>query len=437
MNTPVYRCNVCGTKRLSREPVEKCEPCGGEMSPDGDADFSNLVALVEEYIDLQWIQEAAFGFYFPMPEGAPFPARLTGLLSDNGYLPFVRKRKGLRVCNLLRIPRLRRKPGSKPNITLHVILFLTTLATTTITGYFNSYDMVHSGYIHNIWIGAFTYSLGLLFILGSHEYAHWITAGRNGIQASFPYFIPMIPVISLGTFGAVINIRTPAPDRDALAKLGASGPIAGLITSVIIIFIGLKLSPIVALKDMGGTYITFGEPLFFKLIAYGIQQVPEGRDILLHPLALAGWFGMLVNGFNLLPVGQLDGGQIARAFLPSRYHLLLSYATVCALFIMGIYFYSGWIVLAVLGLLLSVVGNPGAIEEEKPPGKTGKLMAVSALVILLGSFTLQPMKVVEPPRGATDKILDSYLPHRQWITSQIMLPARSPGIGAWPEQALK
>ena len=38
-----------------------------------------------------------------------------------------------------------------------------------------------------------------------------------------------------------------------------------------------------------------------------------GVDVQLHPMANAAWVGFLVTAINLMPIGQLDGGHIARA----------------------------------------------------------------------------------------------------------------------------
>ena len=59
---------------------------------------------------------------------------------------------------------------------------------------------------------------------------HKLMADRRGIKATFPYFIP-VPFF-LGTFGAIINLKTQPYDRNALFDLGAAGPIAGFIALI-------------------------------------------------------------------------------------------------------------------------------------------------------------------------------------------------------------
>ena len=42
------------------------------------------------------------------------------------------------------------------------------------------------------------------------------------------------------------------------------------------------------------------------------------KAIDLHPIAIAGWIGLLFSAFNLMPVGQLDGGRMVHAMFGQR-----------------------------------------------------------------------------------------------------------------------
>lgn len=153
----------------------------------------------------------------------------------------------------------------------------------------------------------------LMGILACHEAGHYVTSRRHGVDVSLPYFIP-IP-ISLGTLGAVIGMKEPISDRNVLFDVGASGPVAGLVVAIPLLVIGLSISPLTALHTGAGLE---GNSILYALLKFAVfhRWLPgEGIDVQLHPMAHAAWAGLLVTAINLMPVGQLDGGHIARAAL--------------------------------------------------------------------------------------------------------------------------
>jgi membrane-associated protease RseP (regulator of RpoE activity) len=155
----------------------------------------------------------------------------------------------------------------------------------------------------------------LMGILLCHELGHYIVGRRRGVDVSLPYFIPVPPVITLGTLGAVIRMRKPIADRNTLFDVGAAGPIAGLVVAIPLLVVGLMLS------DLGTTRpgdMIEGNSILYALLKYAVfgRWLPSGGvDVQLHSVAFAGWVGLLITMINLMPIGQLDGGHIARAAL--------------------------------------------------------------------------------------------------------------------------
>jgi len=412
----IRRCSECNVFSVRDEEATACITCQGalESCDEHTSDIKHekeaghdpqkkvvdeilrLWKLIVSFRHIEWLQGAGESFYFPCSAEERLPRELVFGLSEMGYVPLVRNRCGLRVCILIRTAKRRKKE----NIALHVILFLLTLVTTTVAGYQLSLDIVNMGLMKDPVFGAFSFSLGLLFILGSHEFAHWYTARKTGILASFPYFIPMIPYFSFaGTLGAMINIKTPPPDRNAMVKLGASGPLVGLTASIIIICLGLKLTSVVEVSMVIPPYIDYGKPLLFNVILLLTHKIPAGMYPVYHPLAIAGWFGLLVNGINLMPVGQLDGGHIARAYMSSRAHAFLSFIVIIVLCILGFFFWKGWYIFAFMCFIITLAGNPGAIEEEKPPDVAARVLSLLAICTFLGSLTLEPVSLVDKKEG--------------------------------------
>ena len=153
----------------------------------------------------------------------------------------------------------------------------------------------------------------LMGILACHEAGHYVTSRLHGVETSLPYFIP-IP-ISFGTLGAVIRMKKPIDDRRTLFDVGASGPIAGLVVAIPLLVIGLWISPLEPIKvgdGLEGNSILY---VLLKFAVFGRWLPGDGLDVQLHPMAFAAWVGLLVTAINLMPIGQLDGGHIARAVL--------------------------------------------------------------------------------------------------------------------------
>jgi len=164
------------------------------------------------------------------------------------------------------------------------------------------------------------FAVPLLAILLCHEFGHYFAARLHGVPASLPYFIP-IPA-GLGTFGAVIAMPERIRSRNALLDFAAAGPLAGLVVALVMLSIGLSLSPVLPISD-AGAYQEGQSLLYLGLKYIVLGPIPEGHDVALHPTAAAGWAGLLLTMLNLLPYGQLDGGHIAYAVL-GKGHAVLS-----------------------------------------------------------------------------------------------------------------
>ncbi len=161
------------------------------------------------------------------------------------------------------------------------------------------------------------YSIALLAILTIHEFGHFFAAKHYQLKSSLPYFIP-VPFF-LGTLGAFVQLRSPMPDRKALFDISIAGPIAGFIITLPLFIWGMAHSTVVEVTD-NSNLLNFMElqPQFSAMISLICRVVlPEGLDpskaIALHPVAIAGYLGIILTAFNLMPIGTLDGGHIVHA----------------------------------------------------------------------------------------------------------------------------
>ena len=275
---------------------------------------------------------------------------------------------------------------------LNLILFLLTVGTTFGAGYLQSLPLVDSGFIQNPWEGAAAFSLGLMAIIGCHEMGHKLMAERRGVDTTFPYFIPA-PTF-LGTFGAVIRMRTSPADKNSLFDVGAAGPIAGVLVLLPVTILGLLWSFPVPLGSIDA--MSLPEPLLFQWLEQSVISLPSGSDLLLHPLAFAGWIGMIITMLNLMPVGSLDGGHITRALFGHK--ILLSFSRfkitlhrAISLFGVIVAALLGYWPMAILMLIFGLIDHPGPADDTSPLSSNRKLLGVGLLFILIICATPLPL----------------------------------------------
>ena len=239
------------------------------------------------------------------------------------------------------------------------------------------------------------FAIALMGILLAHEMGHYVLARRYSINASPPYFLPAPPWINfIGTFGAFIRLRSPVLDRRQLMDVGAAGPWAGFVITVVALIIGLRLSEV--LPDSGATHqvIMLGDLRLYlgdSLITAGARRFVVGEGtLLLHPLALAGWLGVLVTTLNLLPLGQLDGGHVLYALIRDQQRPVGLVVWV-VLLILGFEFW-GWWLWAGFTLILGggKIGHPTVLDRHRPLPKSRRLAGWATILLLVVTFTPVP-----------------------------------------------
>jgi len=359
--------------------------------PEDGEIYSQLI----RFFDLDNFQMTPNGFQFVFQKMFASFEEVRQEFEQRGFHIFLRKKGEEKIGILVRIPP--QKPDS-PRVPL--ILLGLTFITTTWAGANYSLSLVKAGNLPNVWVGALSFSLSLLIILGSHELGHKFASFTHRVRASGPFFIPVPPFIfPLGTMGAVIKMKSPAPDRDSEILLGASGPITGFLLSIPVLILGIKLSVPVDLSTYaaGKEILVFGEPLLFKLLKAITLNLSPGKDIILHPLAFSGWVGLFVTALNLIPLGQLDGGHILRALIGQNNFRRTSALVIGALFIAGFLYWEGWMIWAFIGIFFSLAGNPGPLDELSEVEGRGKLVAVICAIIFILSFMPVPVKYITIP----------------------------------------
>ncbi len=304
----------------------------------------------------------------------------------------------------------------KRSTLIPLVLFILTAATTFLSGY-----MISGAYT-----GGVLFSVSLVAILGAHEMGHYFYGRKYGVSITLPWFIPAPPFLSpIGTFGAFIRIKSRIRGRRELFDIGVAGPVAGVLVALPVLFVGLLFSEVVALDSERlsemQTGMSLGNSLVFAFFSkMAIGEIAQGYEILLHPVAFAGWIGLFVTVLNLMPAGQLDGGHIVYCVFPAYWHKAISATTVILLVIMGVgtaplvdfadylglwvlsalpewLMFEGWVGWLFWAILLLVLGtsHPPTISSDAEIGAGRKALAFLSLVIFICCFTPVPISIVE------------------------------------------
>lgn len=278
---------------------------------------------------------------------------------------------------------------------LNAVLFVATVLSLLYVG--ATSEIGDLSRLDQIFVGL-PYAVGVILILGTHEFGHYFAARHHKVAVSLPYFIPLPIPATLGTLGAFIQLREPMRNRKVLLDVGAAGPLAGLIVAIPVLLIGLKTSPLLSspvldvfmLKSHTVSYVLEGNSILYalaKIITFG-HFVPDGmRDVFINQLAMAGWTGLLVTALNLIPIGQLDGGHALYSLIGERARTLFYPALIILALLATIY--TGWIIWLILLFALGrLYATP--LDMITPLNPSRRAIAITALVVFVLVFMPVP-----------------------------------------------
>ena len=238
-----------------------------------------------------------------------------------------------------------------------------------------------------------TFSAALLAILLAHEMGHYVGCRRYGVDATLPFFIPAPPLFIAGTFGAFIKIKSQIPTRRALFDIGLAGPLAGFAVALPVALVGiLSLKPGPSLLDHP---IIFNDPLLFRLLAGAFRVRLDNAAT--NPYYMAAWLGLLVTSLNLMPVGQLDGGHGTFAVFGLRAHKWIgriAFVTMAVLALLGWFWHgspSGFLYTVLLAIMLKV-RHPQPRQME-PLGSARIWIALLTLIVFALCFWPCPITI--------------------------------------------
>ena len=348
--------------------------------------------------------------------------KIAEALAPHKLVPLLRKENSSQVLFLILEPEAKGKLNPRLNLVLFVLTLISVLFTGGLYGTEGELPANTWQAIVTLIINGWPFAISLLAILGTHEFGHYFAGRRNGVKVTLPYFIPF-PLSLFGTMGAFINMRSVPKNRRALFDLAVTGPLSGLIVSIVVMLIGLGLSNLNQLPltiPAQGSYQMEGNSLLYlllKFISFG-KLLPEPQNIsglplliywvryfftgqpfpwgatyiMLHPVAWAGWAGLLITGINLIPAGQLDGGHIFYTVMGKQAADRAFPFIVGLLAVMGVFWNGWWLWAGLIFFLGRQHAEP--LDQITELDRKRKILGVLALIVFVLVFVPVPLTLV-------------------------------------------
>jgi membrane-associated protease RseP (regulator of RpoE activity) len=235
---------------------------------------------------------------------------------------------------------------------IHGLLFVLTLITTTLAGgewvYGRSVIGAEDSFLTwEYFLKSMAFSIPFVGILLIHELGHFFTSVYHKVKCSLPYFIPawlgFIGAPSIGTFGAIIRMKSHVNSRRKFFDIGVAGPIAGFVIALGVLIYGFATLPSAdyiyavhpeyadpGFEGYGEEVLDFelgGNLLFWALgeLFADPDRLPAMSEVIHYPFLFAGYLALFFTALNLLPIGQLDGGHVVFGLFP-KHHRQISIA---------------------------------------------------------------------------------------------------------------
>ena len=378
--------------------------------------LSNLVARVFRIKDVT-SEDPRKGFFLRFrgqllgEDSAQAYDQLAEWLSPHHAMPIFRVEDGGQVIYLAP----KQPEPKKEKVSTNIILFVLTVFSVMLAGAQPAGPIPNdpAGQMLLLAKSIFTgwpFALSLLGILVTHELGHYFMSRHHKTPASLPYFIPF-PFSPLGTMGAAIIMRGIPKNKRVLFDIGIAGPIAGLVVAIPVLFFGLSLSTLGSIDPnpnsfiegnsllyLFAKYVTFGQllpaPVEPQGFLYWLQYFFTGRpipfgglDVFIHPIAFAGWAGILVTALNLIPVGTLDGGHIIYAVLGEKARKAFPFI-IALLIVLGISWSTWWLWAGLLFWLGRVNAQP--LDQITTLDPTRRLIAYTMMIVFVLVFMPVP-----------------------------------------------
>ena len=338
--------------------------CRGKLRTEADHAYKTIVHNIEELFGDRFF----ILFQYSLSTGKPFFA----LVPRPQFTKITQSRRWLEYA-------------------IALLLLLLTLLPTTYFG--AALAGLPRGDVGQIFGAGWPYAVSIISILGVRDIGRYFVANFYKIDTNLPYFIPL-PFLP-GTYGCLVQMRSPIPNRKAVFDLGFIASILGLAMAIPLLIWGLSQSEIVPI-DLKSTLFSFHafNPRFSLLLtlvsklALGSQFGAE-RAIDLHNIAIAAYISLLIITINLMPLRRLDGGYIVHAMFGQKPSAIVSQLSKIVLVILGFIRYrssefgnTDLLFLAIVVSLIPAIDEP-ALNDVSELNHWRDALGVSILAILV------------------------------------------------------
>jgi membrane-associated protease RseP (regulator of RpoE activity) len=344
--------------------------CRGKLRSDPDNAYATIAENIQELFGDRFF----ILFQYSLSTGKPFFA----LVPRPQFTQITRSRRWL-------------------DWAISFVLLLVTLIPTTYFG--AALARLPKGSISDIIQAGLPYAASIILSLGIRDFGRYLVARFYQIETTLPYFIPL-PFLP-GTYGCLVQLRSPIPNRKAVFDLGFVAAILGLAVSIPLLIWGLSQSATVPL-DLKSNLLSFHalDPRFSILmtllakLALGSEFVAD-RAIDLNNVAIAAYISLLIIAINLMPLRRLDGGYIVHAMFGQKPSAIVSQLSKIVLVILGIirmraseFGNTDLLFLAIVVSLIPAIDEP-ALNDVSELNNWRDALGIVILAILI--FTLIPV----------------------------------------------
>lgn len=178
-------------------------------------------------------------------------------------------------------------------------------------------------------------AFGIIGLQLIHDLGHALVAALYKVKLSIPYFLPSLQI---GIFGTITNFKDFPKTRKEMFDISIAGPVFGFLASIACTLYGISMTES-ATPELLATFPQLpagflrSSLLLYQLGETFLHVTPESAAdpnalLAIHPAVAIGLTGLLINAYNFIPIGRLDGGRVAMSIAGRQAANSISFAAL-------------------------------------------------------------------------------------------------------------